>query len=436
MANVKLTLLFILLPGNPRPDGFCSCDRIVPKCCGFIVGGLMGILIIVALALSIGSGTNTDSYSLDIGDALGKSSLLIVVYSPTSSAITFNLDLSQSYTSTSSTTLILLSDNIPSTITDYLPLQYLPLLSTDFPEFKYRGDYNYLGSNEPIYLLSMSSINYNLTITGITAFQSFNTSYYACLYLFTNKTHYNDFLMSVDSNVVYNDFHCFTIAVTTVATTVSTVSHSFNIVTAGQYYVGIQLQGSFTVQANASVVRVYFNTTGLQQQASCNDRSSCSTEVCNTFICNHEATTYFLVKPSNKMKLGYFFTTPRLHGSLLGGFIATLVLLWSCVCCTCSCFVCCLCVAILQYEPNKELNGHIDNDEDAPQIVLSNFDHNKLHDNSGKIITCIMVYVVYLCFSADTQFDINDLHETHAMETILQDDQLPIVKVEAGKIKL
>ena len=88
--------------------------------------------------------------------------------------------------------------------------------------------------------------------------------------------------------------------------TAVTASHSFEIENDGQYYVGIQLQSGVTVQANASVVQVYYDTTGLQQQTACSSILICSIDICNT-KCSHETTNYFLIKPLNRTSIYYNF---------------------------------------------------------------------------------------------------------------------------------
>ena len=269
----------------------------------------------------ITTGKDSDLYSIEIGDKLDQSSALVTVNSPTSSLVTFSSN-ERPYT-------ILLSDNVPVTVTDYLLPHLMPQL--DLSEIEYRRDFNYFGSDEPIYLLSGSSIQYNLTITSM---KGINATYSACLYLFANGTQYKNFLGN--NGVVYYDSHCFTPAVTPGATS---ASHSFNIINAGQYYVGMELQSGISVQANASILRAYYNTAGLQQ-INCSATFTCSIDVCNTFICNQKATTYFLVKPSNKIIIFYFFTSPQLHGSIYGGFI-TIVVLGSLCCCFNCIWLCC-----------------------------------------------------------------------------------------------
>ena len=298
----------------------------------------VGVAFIVSTSEPDSTGKDPDPYfhslEIEIGDILGNSSFLIQISSQTSSTVTFYSN-EEPFRST-----ILLFDRIPSTITDYLdfPLQQLPLLSGQ-SESVYRGDFNCLGSNEPIYLLSGSSIEYNLTLTLI---KSIDTVYPACLYLFTNETHYKNFLMPIQNNYLYNDSHCFFMPQVTQGAAV-TASHSFEIANAGQYYVGIQLQSGVTVQANASVVRVYYNTrsTGLQQQTTCNSISICSIDICNT-KCSHE--TYFLVKPLNRTSIYYYFMSLQVTNgfsssqfsaivalSIIVTIMAISVCLWMCI---------------------------------------------------------------------------------------------------------
>lgn len=283
---------------------------------------------------------DSDLYSLEIGDVLGNSSSLIEVNSPMSSSVTFH-SKEEHYT-------VLFSDNIPSTIKEHLPLQQYFFYSGQ-SKVEYRKDFNYLESDEPIYLLPGSSIMYNLTISSLMV-QGINAS--ACIYLFTNKTHYNNFLMSVSSsNVIYKDFCCSVVSdITLVA---KTESCFFNIVHAGQYYVGIKLKNAY-VQASASIARVYYDTNGLQQQATCSSVLICSIDVCNPVVCFNKTTTYFFIKPSfNRTSVNYFFTTPQLHGSFLGGFIATLVLLQIISCCY---FLCAFSFYMYQRNRRKHYN--------------------------------------------------------------------------------
>ena len=297
------TLLKVLykLHLSDKPKVNC-CAMVLRALCVFnlitsIVGTVVFLFTFVAIAVA---NENSDLQYLEIGDILGNSSALIDWPYNTTSSITLSLNAEQRpymYI-----VFLLESMSGPSTITDYLPLEQLASSLSAEPESEYRGAFNYLGSNEPIYLLSGSSITYSLIIA------SKNTTHSACLYLYTSETHYNNFLMSVNNSNVYNDSYCFVSANTTEP---ATATFSFNITSAKQYYVGIQLQSGVTVQANASVVQIYYNTTGLQQQTICSGITSCSINVCNTFLCSHEAITYILIKPSNRASINYFFTSPK-----------------------------------------------------------------------------------------------------------------------------
>ncbi|XP_019852218.1 PREDICTED: uncharacterized protein LOC109582069 [Amphimedon queenslandica] len=291
-----------------------------------LVIGILGTTIMLIAAINIyfiTTGKDTDLHSIEIGDKLDQSSALVTVNSPASSSVTFSSN-EKPYT-------ILFSDNIPLTVTNYLPPQQIFLMSQLSSGAEYR-DFNYFGSNEPIYLLSGSLITYDLTISSM---KMINATYLACLYLFANRTQHDNFIM-YNSSVEYDDSYCFMSAVTPGATT---ASHSFNIIKAGQYYVGMELQSGISIQANASVLQVYYNTAGFQQ-INCSATFTCSFDVCNTFICNQKATTYFLVKPSNKIIIFYFSTSPQLNGSIYGGFI-TIVVLGSLCCCFNFIWFCC-----------------------------------------------------------------------------------------------
>ena len=340
-------------------------DSCISRTIAIGYGIILSIFFLTPLFIALSStGKESDLYYFEIGDILDNSSLLIEVNSPMSSSVTYYSN-EKPYT-------VLLSENMPSTITNNLPPQQFPLLSNS--EFEYRGGFNYLGSNEPIYLLSGSSIMYNLTITSLN-----NTNHLACLYLFANGTDYNNFLMSVDNN---NDPHCFTSAVTPGGTTV--YFYSFGISKAGQYYVGIKLHSGVTVQANVSVLQIYYNTTGLIIVDYCGGIFPCSSDVCSTFICSHKATTYYLIKASNKISFYYYFTSPQLHGSLYGGFIACLVLGSLCCCCSCFLICCARCLYVFQKQ-RRGIRGYpiyysCDDDFDNKQLQPSSQSKQESND--------------------------------------------------------
>lgn len=319
---LKLALMFCVFTLERRIGIIAT--TILLLCCCFCVG-FVSLTIIGGIALfSVGAETEL-SYSLNIGDTLGNSSALIEANSPAVVTVSFipNVNMPE-YT-------IFRSDNMPSKINQSLPTEISSVFSGQSGPY----DLNYLGSNEPIYLLSGSSIQYDVKITSS---KRINSSYSACLYLFMDKANFNSFLSS--NLTIPKDQHCFTSAVTREPIQ---VSHSFNIANAGQYYAGIKLQNGVTIQVNVSVVRIYYNTTGLQQ-VYCS-LFSCSVNICNTFLCSHKGTTYFIIKPSGNTEILYYFINAQIHGSLYGGFIATAVIGSFCCCCCCCCllFVFCCC---------------------------------------------------------------------------------------------
>ena len=270
------------------------------------------------LCISLISTAQSDSYSVSIGDVLDSSSALLIVNSPAVATATF-----EAHTET----IIFQTSEMPLKITENCPLRSFSLSSEQLDN-AHRGNLNYLRGDEPIYLLSGSSIQYRISssFTGRVGSQQLG-----CLYLFSSDNNFEDFINT--NLIVYEKKFCFNgLAVSNVE------SYTFNITKDGLYYVGIDLQTGVAIKVNVSVVRVYYNITGLQPV--CNiPQLSCSINLCHTFICTHKGTTYFLMKPSNNTEINYSFTSPKLHGSTYSGFIATVVLGTLCCCC-CYCLFC------------------------------------------------------------------------------------------------
>lgn len=326
---LKLALMFCVFTFLECHNSFIVVTILCCCCVGFVLLIILGGIALFSVA------AETELYYLNIGDTLGNSSALIEANSPAVVTVSFSPNANMSeYT-------IFRSDNMPSKINQILPTEISSVFSGQSGPY----DLNYLGSNEPIYLLSGSSIQYNIKIT---LSKRINSSYSACLYLFMDKANFNSFLTS--NLTIPKEQHCFASAVTRGPIQ---VSHSFNIASAGQYYAGIKLQNGVTVQVNVSVVRIYYDTTGLQQ-VHCS-LFSCSINICNTFLCSHKGTTYFIIKPSGNTEILYYFINAQIHGSLYGGFIATAVIGSFCCCCCCCCFlfVSCCCNDYCSIRPNR-----------------------------------------------------------------------------------
>ncbi|XP_019861881.1 PREDICTED: uncharacterized protein LOC109590396 [Amphimedon queenslandica] len=275
--------------------------------------------VIAALFISvIPNATIISSGDSTIGDMLDDSSALFEVNSPAIAEVKF--EIYHEYT-------IFETDHIPPIITEDLHSQqiYISVL------WRKVYDLNYLGSYNPFYLLAGSSIQYNITIEPT---EMLNLENAACLYLFDNRTSFNNFVNSNLNSQVIIARHCFT--------SNATYSYFFNITTDGVYYVGAEVESGFTIQANGSVVCKRYNTTGLKQ--TCDHSHTCTVTVCNTFICADESTTYFLIQPTNTTDMLHTFSSSILHGSIYDGFIATTVLgIFFCCCCCClNCFSMCI----------------------------------------------------------------------------------------------
>ena len=284
--------------------------------CMAICGCFLGTSFLIAvLCISFISNVIISSAgSIYIGDMLGDSSALFEVNTPAIAKVEFEIYHENT---------IFETDRIPSVTTENLPPRQILNISVSS---KNVYDLNYLRSYSPIYLLAGSSIQYNVTVEPIERLTSPRA---ACLYLFDDKTSFNNFVNSNLNDIQVTASHCFA--------SNATYQHSFNITTDGVYYVGVEIDSGFTIQANASVVRKHYSTTGLEQI--CDHSHTCNVTVCNTFICTGKSTTYFLIQPTNTTDMNYTFSGPRLHGSTYAGFIATTVL-GSLFCCCCCCLLC------------------------------------------------------------------------------------------------
>ena len=299
--------------------------------CGCILGTSF---MIAVLCISVISNVTISSENSTIGDMLHDSSALFEVDTPAIAKVKFEIYYENTIYET---------DHIPPIITEDLHPQQIQIPVPWRKEY----DLNYLGSYNPMYLLAGSSIQYNLTVEPT---EKHNLENAARLYLFDNRTNFNNF---VNSN------RNFRVIASQYFASNATYSYSFNITTHGAYYVGAEVESGFTIQANVSVVRRRYSTTGLKQ--TCDHSYTCTITVCNTFICTDKSTTYFLIQPSNTTDVQYTFSGPRLHGSAYAGFIATAVL-GSLFCCCCCFLICCVVKNIF--------SGCDDYDHDAVDAVF------------------------------------------------------------------
>lgn len=144
------------------------------------------------------------------------------------------------------------------------------------------GYYNYLGINQPVYLLAGSVINYNTTLQIKEPDNSVDNL--ACIILFNSLAKFNDFYrQGVHSE---SQKQCFTNGNT------SSVSWSFSIAEESQYYVGISIKRGVTATSNVSIDRAYYN---LSQTAKniCTNSLSCNITACSDILCDK---SYIIIK--------------------------------------------------------------------------------------------------------------------------------------------
>ena len=265
--------------------------------------------------------TTTDN----IGDILSTSSLISV--DSTVSSVTISLTSLSSFTWAANVSL---SSTKPSVSIEYLPQTTL----INPPSLLYPISFNYLGADNPIYLLPGSKLLYNISISSVK-----NTSKCpARLHLF------NDIVNYLASSDAILSSPCLSVDFPTLWTV--------NINDSSSYYVRIEKNDEVNVTSVTSVVRVYYNTTDLKTINECslltNNKSSCIVTTCGS-TCNRQD-EYIIVKPTDNVGIQYDFTPSILNRRNLAVFVSIIVLPF--VCC-CLCLVCCACMICMSEESNR-----------------------------------------------------------------------------------
>ena len=278
-----------------------------------------------------------------IGDILESSSAISV----DSSVSSVTISLTNSYSNL--TAEVYLSSTKPSESTEYLPHTTL----TNSRSFSSSISINYLGVDNPIYLLPGSMLLYNISISSVT-----NTSKCpARLHLFNDIVNYlasSDAILS--SPCLYVEFP-----------TLWTV----NINDSSSYYVKIEINDDIIVTSVTSVVRIYYNTTDLKTPDECslltNDKSSCTVTTCSSY-CNKQD-QYIIVKPTDNVDIQYEFTPSTVNRGNLAAFEGVLASLFVSLFCCCVCACCsCLCFSEDEDTPRQQdqsqtRNNSVNNDE-------------------------------------------------------------------------
>ena len=164
---------------------------------------------------------------------------------------------------------------------------------------------NYLGGDEPLYLLQGSVLNYSLEI------------------IHNNSTNCPVFLHVFDDNYEYQQFlrHDYSVPLMSSSCITESTYHpvSFVINKSSSYFVAIQIAANVTVNSTISVDYVYYNTTGLSRPDDCNDtltsvNPKCEVTVCNSYLsCTSDY--YILVEPSGVVNM----SVTRIQRFLLNG---------------------------------------------------------------------------------------------------------------------
>ena len=309
----------------------------------------------ILLGIILPSDSLTTSTTNNIGDILGSPSLINV--DSTVSSVAIILTTLNSFTWTANVSL---SSIKPSESIEYLSQTTL----INHPSLLSPISFNYLGADNPIYLLPGSKLFYNVSISSVK-----NTSECpARLHLF------NDIFTSSDSLL---SSPCLSVESPTLWTV--------NINDSSSYHVILEMNNGVNVTSVTSVVRVYYNTTGLKTSDECslltNDRSSCTVTTCGS-TCNRQ-NQYIIIKPTDNVDIQYEFTPSILNRGNLAAFVSIIVLLF--VCC-CICLVCFACIICLPEKSNRyntlvELQERVQtsNDVSVNNIGVTNFQLNNFN---------------------------------------------------------
>ena len=213
--------------------------------------------------------------------------------------------------------------------------QHLPQINLALLAGKSRYNYNYYGGDQPIYLLPDSNIIYMMNIQ-----KNEGSACPSQLYLFDNVTSYVNF-KNYQKYTAIASSPCLNDDITKSATKFTWI---FNITKQAFYYVGIEIDTEIYVASNVSVVRVYYNITGLESPNECSqplsaDHLSCQMTLCSKFYCNR-GNKYLLVNPTGEVKVYYYFSSPVIDE--LARFILFIISLTGLISTIISIIACCI----------------------------------------------------------------------------------------------
>ena len=280
-----------------------------------ILGLVIAVVGTILLGLSL-SGAEYTSFQNKIGEDPFHSPYIMTLR-PSISSLTITLiHLSQRSTITA---MVYIVSMLPVKTTDYLPprpMRALTGLSTPS-----RYNYNYNDGDTPIYLLDGSQLIYELSISTIT---SNGTSYPTILVLFNDYTDYINYIN--DGTVTPLDM--------SPPLKVGKSTWTFYITIPSSYYVALQVPEHVLVNSNASVVVMYYNTTGLDSPSDCSGplsvhHPSCEVHVCQQFYCDQVSSTYLLIDPTDNITVKFDISGTNIDNKgHFAGFIVGLILVF------------------------------------------------------------------------------------------------------------
>ena len=269
------------------------------------VGGAIALSVSVSL-------TKHTSIQNQIGEDPFLSPYIMTLSSSISSLTITLIHLHQHSTITA---MVYIDSMLPVKITDYLPPKAMRILSGS------RYNYNYNDDDNPIYLLDGSQLIYEFSIS---TFTSNGTSYPTVLALFNNYTDYNN----------YKNGGTVTPLAVSPPLKVGKSTWTFHITEPSNYYVALQVSERVLVNGNASVVGVYYNTTGLDSPSDCREplsvhHPSCEIHVCQEFYCDYISSMYLLVDPTGNVTVEFDITSTNIDSNgHFAGFIVGLILMF------------------------------------------------------------------------------------------------------------
>ena len=243
--------------------------------------------------------SKTYSNSIQIGDDnLANGSYLISLNSSISS-VSLALDRPDII---ESTVFVYISTNVPLMYQSSLPVKRIGGLLGES-----RYNYNYFGADQPVYLISGSTLTYQLIIN----IQGNKSISCPCkLFLFDNEVDYMNF----------KNYNPFTSSDVSSCLMESNSTWTFDVTQASSYYIGLEIEKGYEVTSDVSIERAYYDSNGLQSPNDCShpltfNDPSCTVRLCSIIYCDR-ITKYLLLVSKNTNEVSYSFVTSEIQGKL------------------------------------------------------------------------------------------------------------------------